>query len=111
MSIRNGNPPAGRGRWARAATAWLARGAVLLGVTTPPGIAAQESARAGVHYHVFAAHASPQPLPANKRVPFGWPAFSVGTTPVTLSVPAGFAINGDGPVFLRLTTAIDDRQP
>ncbi len=49
----------------------------------------------------------PTRLPDGKRVPANWPAFPVGSAPVLLrpadSIPPG-------PGWLRLTTAIDDRE-
>jgi hypothetical protein len=48
------------------------------------------------------------PLPAGKRIPAGWSAFPVGTTPALLRLPATLP---SGPATLRLTTALDDREP
>lgn len=46
-------------------------------------------------------------LPPEKRVPANWPAFAVGTNPVLLRPAAPPA---PGPAWLRLTTAVDDRE-
>lgn len=49
------------------------------------------------------------PAPAGKRLPFGWPAFAVGAAPVTLGPPG--AVPDGASALLRLTLAIDDREP
>ncbi len=101
-------------RRVRRAGILFAGGAILLGLAGPVMLQAQEnapSARSAVNYHVLAADGPTHGLPVGKRVPFGWSAFSVGTVPVTLSVPSMVAPGRNGQVFLRLTTAIDDRQP
>lgn len=63
-------------------------------------------------YQVFAPapRSAPILLPKGKRVPAGWPAFAVGAEPVTLRLAAGGA-GVAGPARLRVTTALDDREP
>lgn len=89
----------------------LVSGWSVLGLAFSATLQAQGSASSGVRYQVLSAEGPSQPLPAGKRVPFGWSAFPVGTAPVTLSLPAMAPRLGSGSVVLRLTTAIDDRQP
>ncbi len=63
--------------------------------------------------HTPLAIAAPErPLPAGKRVPFGWPAFAVGAEAVTLRLPPAAPDPAAGAsAWLRLTTAVDDRSP
>lgn len=71
-------------------------------------------------YHVLAPVPATAPvlLPKGKRVPAGWPAFAVGADPVVLRLAAGGGAGaadggaaGSGPARLRVTTALDDREP
>lgn len=88
--------------------------AVALGVasaSTPPVPPSPSAPASAVRHDVLAPVAGPVvPFPAGKRVPVGWPAFAVGSGPVILRLAApGEA--AAGPAALRLTTALDDRQP
>ncbi len=66
-------------------------------------------ARAAVNHHALTpVPPVAVPLPEGKRVPAGWPAFAVGADPVPLRRD-GPAV--PGPAWLRVTTALDDREP
>jgi len=88
----------------------------LASASTPPSAPAAP-ARApapvsAIRYDVLAPVAGPVvPFPAGKRVPAGWPAFAVGSGPVILRLAAPGDAAAAGPAALRLTTALDDRQP
>jgi len=101
----------GPGRRARMPFFVLVYGWIVLGLASAATLQAQVSATSGVRYDVLSTEDPSLQLPAGKRVPFGWSAFPVGRAPVTLSLPPIASRQGNNPVLLRLTTAIDDRQP
>lgn len=68
-----------------------------------------ESTRSRVRYEPLTVEPS-VPLPAGKRVTGDWPAFSLGSRPVLLRPPAAPSWPTSG-AWLRITTAIDDREP
>ncbi len=92
--------PTAAGLSRREFAGWLAGAAFL------PG-ALRAAAAAGPTYDVLTPPLA-SPAPAGKRVPFGWTAFAVGGSPVWLR-PSGAA--PAGAARLRLTVAVDDRQP
>ncbi len=103
-------------RLVRAGTIVLSACALSLApASTPPSAPAAPSRAPApvsvIRYDVLAPVAGPVvPFPAGKRIPAGWPAFAVGSGPVILRLAApGEA--AAGPAALRLTTALDDRQP
>ncbi len=68
-----------------------------------------EPSRSRVRHEPLAIAPS-SPLPAGKRVTCDWPAFSLGPSPVLLR-PPGTPRWPASAAWLRITTAIDDREP
>lgn len=92
--------------------AWLTRrealGLLALGLAGA-ALRGSDSKRSRVRYETLTIEPS-FPLPAGKRVTGSWPAFCLGSRPSTLRPSAAPASSASG-AWLRITTAIDDRQP
>lgn len=100
-------------RLVRAGNIFLATLALAFALASAPALPAAAAAPA-VRYETLVPAAGPVvSFPAGKRVPAGWPAFAVGTTPTLLRLTASSnsANAAAGPASFRLTTALDDRSP